>query len=142
MATDKNTKALQKQTVGLTSLRNLPMKVEVEQIDKRVTNVEKVVDTIQDISTSAFELLAKYFEKKELSEQRQLEIEDRQHKRAVYLISLSIAIIFILCMTSIFLNQVALVQYFINSGLAIAAGTGLSSLLKSGSKNKSKSNQE
>lgn len=119
---------------------NLPVKVEVEQIDKRLTNLEKVISTVKDISDAAFGVLDEYLKKKTESEQRQLEIENIQHKRAVYLLAFAIIVLFILCITALLQNQIDLVKFFINSGLAIAAGTGLSSLMKSDGKKKNKSN--
>lgn len=140
MSKKRKNKVQQPKPDGVTNESNLPVKVEVEQIDKRVTNLEKVISTVKDISDAAFGVIDEYLKKKTESEQRQLEIENVQHKRAVYLLTFAIVVLFILCITALLQNQIDLVKFFINSGLAIAAGTGLSSLMKFDGKKKNKSN--
>ncbi len=120
----------------------VPLNVEVERFDQRIKNVEKIVEMIRGISDKAFELGTDYLVKKTESEQRQQELDDNQHKRSIYLLTFAISVIFVLCLAALFQNQFELVKFFINSGLAIAAGTGIASLLRARPKQKKKIEEE
>ena len=115
-----------------------PVEVEVRQFDERIKNVERVVDMVKGISDKAFELGTEYLIKRTEYDQRQQELDDSQHKRSVYLLVFAITVVFVLCMTALLEKQVDLVRLFINSGLAAAAGMGVTSLLKIGGRGKKK----
>ena len=117
-------------TEGAASLSNLPVRVEVEQIDKRVTNVEKITETVGALLSAAITSANDYLKKKNEIEERQLELEHIQHKRGVYLLAFAIGVLFVLIMTAMLLAHAELVSSLVTSSLALAAGAGLMSFIK------------
>ena len=108
----------------------VPVQVGIQQIDNRLQNLEKVLTTARDIAESGLNVVGKYFEgKSKLEESRQL-LEDGQHKRSLIVLAIVVGVVFVLCMTALLMGQTELVKYFIQSGLAVAAGTGLASFLR------------
>jgi hypothetical protein len=142
MVTEENNKSNDTKPEEAASQSVVPVNVEVQQFDLRMRNVEKVVEMVKDISEKASRLLTKHLEGKTECEKRQQEIDHIQHKRDVYLLVFAVSVIFILCMTALLQKEVELVKFFITSSLAIAAGTGIASLLRVGSKRKKKPDEE
>ncbi|MDE3058492.1 MAG: hypothetical protein KGJ59_11105 [Bacteroidota bacterium] len=128
--------------VGTMSQSPLTAKVEVGQLDKRVTNVEKVTQTVSDLLATTINSVNEYFKKKNELEREQLEFEHIQHKRVVYLLSLAMTVVFILTLVAMLESQTELVKLFITSSLAVAAGSGLVSFLRAGHRNKDKGSIE
>ena len=115
---------------------------EVGRFEKRISNLEKVADTIKEIAEPAIKSFSDYFDKKAENQRRQQEFDDKQHKRSVLIISFAVGVVFILCMAALLKDQFDLVKFFIQSGLAVAAGTGISAILKGRSKGGNGQNQD
>jgi tetrahydromethanopterin S-methyltransferase subunit B len=131
MARGKSLQRRQAQVIPKERHSNAP--VVVEQIERRISNLEKIADTVKEITEPAIASLSAYLDKKSNLQRRQQELDDKQHKRSVWILSFIVAVVFI-CMTALLLNQFELVKFFIQSSLAVAAGTGIAALLKGRSK--------
>ncbi|OGU33551.1 MAG: hypothetical protein A2057_06025 [Ignavibacteria bacterium GWA2_35_9] len=116
----------------------LPVKVEIEEFDKRIKNVEKIVDMVKNLSDRAFEFGTDYLLKKTEVESKQLVVEDTQHKRTVRTLIFLVSVIFLFCTIALFLHEIDLIKIVLQSSLAVAAGVGLSSLWKGYQRKKSK----
>jgi hypothetical protein len=119
-----------------------PIKVEIEQFDQRIRNVEKISETVKEVSDGLLSLGRTYIESKSDIEKREQEFYNTQHKRSTVLLGFALAVIFTLCLTALLQRDSELVKFFINSGLALAAGTGIASLLKAGSGKKKKQTED
>jgi amino acid permease len=108
----------------------VPVRESVGVIEQRVTNVEKVTDTLQSLIMQGLESFGDYIEKRDQADKRQVEMEDRQHRRGVWLLVFLVSIIFILLFTSLMLKQNELFKYIVQSSIAVGAGTGIAVLLK------------
>ena len=116
----------------------LPVKVEIEEFDKRIKNVEKIVDMVKNLSDRAFEFGTDYLLKKTEVESKQLVVEDTQHKRTVRTLIFLVSVIFLFCTIALFLHEIDLIKIVLQPSLAVAAGVGLSSLWKGYQRKKSK----
>jgi len=105
-------------------------KKDINLIDQRLKNVEHIANTIDNVSEKALESWTHYLEQKNEQEKRETENHNIQHKRASQILAVSIVLVFILLITSIFKEQYELVKIILGSSLAIAAGAGLSNVFK------------
>lgn len=121
----KNTEVVKK-----TDKEIVPVKESVGVIEQRVTNVEKVTDTLQNLVMQGLQSFGDYIAKKDEADKRQVELEDRQHRRGVWLLVFLVSIVFILLFTSLMLKQDELFKYIVQSSIAVGAGTGIAALLK------------
>jgi len=112
-------------------------KIVLEQLNLRVTSLEKIADTIKDIAEPAIKSVSDYLDKKASNQKRQLELEDKQQGRSIWVLLCGISAIFVLCMTALLKNQIDLVKVFIQSGLGVAAGSGIVAFIKGRSKRNS-----
>jgi len=112
------------------------VKVEVAEFSQRIRNVEKFVDLLKDVSDGAYQLGKEFISNKAETEKRQQEFDDKQHRRGIWILVFLVAIIFCFCMTALLLQENELVKFVLQSSLAVAAGTGIASILKSRSKQK------
>lgn len=100
------------------------------EIDLRLNNLEKLYDMVKDVSETAAESLDKYLEQKAGSEERAHKLEDRQHRRASWVVGYVITIIFALSVVSLLKEQFDLVKLILTSSFAVAAGAGLTTVLR------------
>jgi hypothetical protein len=116
----------------------VPVTVEVAEFDKRIRNVEKIVELVEGLSERAFEFGTDYLVKKVETEMRHLELDDIQHKRAVRVLIFLVSVLFVFCTIALFQREIDLIKLVLQSSLAIAAGVGLSNLWKGTQRKKPK----
>jgi hypothetical protein len=119
----------------------VPVNQNIEVFDQRIRNVEKIVDAFQDVSNKLFDLMNGYLGSKAENDKRQIGVDDVQHKRAAGVLVYAMTILFVLCFTALVTRQFDLVRFFIESSLAIAAGSGITALFKSTSRRKKSSGE-
>lgn len=105
-------------------------RAELVSFDQRLTNIEKITNTVDHVADKALESWSHYLGQKNESEKREIETRNIQHKRASQILLVSIILVFTLLMVSIFKDQYDLVKIILGSSLALAAGAGLSSAFK------------
>ncbi|NOR44460.1 MAG: hypothetical protein GQ534_02650 [Candidatus Delongbacteria bacterium] len=120
---------------------NDSIKYELGQLSGKVQNIERVTKTIETLAEHGFESWNNYLKQKNEREKRESELtrhvhekevetEDKKHKRSVVILGGTIAVFFILIITAMILEQYDLVKIIINSSLAIAAGAGVGSMFR------------
>jgi len=101
----------------------------VEVIEKRVTNVETLTNTLQNLVMKGLESFGDYITKRDEADKRQGEYEDKQHRRGVWLIVYLVAVVFVLAFTALLMKEENTFKEIIQGAIAIGAGTGIASLL-------------
>lgn len=118
---------------------------QIERIDTRLRQIEKIAETVEAISKTGLEAATKYIESQteakrlattsaEAQHQKELDHQDIKHKRNTQLLAGILAGIFILVLVSMYMQQYDLVKIILGSSLAVAAGAGLSNIFKSNPK--------
>ncbi|MBE9398932.1 hypothetical protein IOQ59_16860 [Pontibacterium sp. N1Y112] len=113
---------------------------EIERINDRVANIERIASTIEDVAEKGVEAFVKHLEHKEetqqkeldlekVKHQRELELEDTVHKRSVFIISATVFCVVALVFTAMLLGEQELVKTILTSSLAVGAGFGIRSAL-------------
>lgn len=102
----------------------------IEQLNARMKNIEQVAQTVEAIAEKGFASIDTYFKNKAEQEKLDLELEDKQHKRAIIVLSTVIAVVFVLLMTAMVLKQYDLVKIILGSTLAVGGGAGIAGLFK------------
>lgn len=102
----------------------------VVQIDKRITNIEKGIESIEKVASEA---LGSWFENKK--QQVELEREkdilfDTQHQRVTNLVKILISGVFILTIIALLFKEYELVKWILSSSFAVGAGAGITNLIK------------
>jgi hypothetical protein len=105
-------------------------KTEMVEIDKRLKNVEQIVDIVKHVSSKAVDSWTKYLEQKSQQAQKESFLADAQHQRAIKVLAYLVSLIFILTVIALFQHQYELVQIIIGSSLGVAAGAGIRSIFK------------
>ncbi len=100
------------------------------EIAKRLENVEKVVDVIEHLSARAADSWKHYLQEKATSDEKAQILDDRQNKRAVFIVCYSITSVGALCILALWKDQYELVKLILSSSLALAAGAGVTSVWK------------
>lgn len=124
----------------------LKVNSEIERINDRVANIERIATTVEDLAEKGVEAFCQHIAHKEESQQRELELESEKHKReielenamhkrAIQIIGVSALCIVILVFTAMTMGQNELVTTILTSSFAIGAGFGLKSALGKSSKN-------
>lgn len=102
----------------------------IEQLDVRMRNIEKIAQTIENVTEKGFASANEYLKKKAEQEKLDLELEDRQHKRSIWILGCVILALFTLLMAAMLLKQFELVKIILGSALAVGSGAGITSLFK------------
>lgn len=105
-------------------------KSNIEQLDVRMRNIEKVAQTIENVTENGFASANEYLKNKAEQEKLDLELEDRQHKRSIWILGCVVVALFALLMTAMLLKQFELVKIILGSALAVGSGAGITSLFK------------
>ncbi len=114
---------------------------ELERINDKVQNIERIAGTIESLADSGLKSWEKYLQQKDEREKREAELkrlvhekeieaEDKKHKRAVTILGGSILIVFILLLTAMLIAQYDLVKVILSSTLAVAGGAGITTMFK------------
>lgn len=114
---------------------------QIERMDNRLKQIEKIAETVESITEKGLEAATKYLENKAETDrcaaetknaqhQREIELQDKQHKRSTIVLSLIVSIVFVLIIVSMYMQQFELVKIILNSSLAVAGGAGLSSIFR------------
>lgn len=122
-----------------------PIPTQLERLDNRVRQIEKIAETIEKVTASAVDVATKYIESKaekdrkdtevaDAQHQRETETQDKQHKRTMMVLTMVIGMIFCLVVISLLKNQFDLVKVILGSSLAVAGGAGLAGMLRKSSK--------
>jgi hypothetical protein len=111
---------------------NLPMRIEAEE---SLSNISKVITDLKPILEKGIDAFTEYYSKKSDIEIRTIEVDDKKHKRSIYLLYFVIGFVFVLCTISVFLNQIEYAKVIVNSVLAVAAGIGIKSMFGKKEKN-------
>lgn len=118
---------------------------QIERLDSRLRQIEKIAETVESIAENGFAAATKYLESKAESErkeaetadaqhQREIEFQDKLHKRSVVALSLIVLAVFTLVVIAMFMGQFELVKIILGSSLAVAGGAGIAGLFKGRSK--------
>ena len=118
---------------------------QIERLDNRLRQIEKIAETVESITEKGLEAATKYIESKaerdsqdaetaDAQHKREIELQDKKHKRAVVVLSGITTLVFILVITAMILRQYDLVKIILGSGLAVAGGAGISNLFRGSSK--------
>lgn len=114
---------------------------ELEKINGRVNNIEQIASTIETLAEHGLESWDKYLTQKDEQEkrnaelaqiqhQRELELEDKIHKRSIVILGIFVSFIFLLILVALLKEQNELVKIILTSSFAVAGGAGLVSLFK------------
>jgi len=114
---------------------------ELEKINSRVNNIEKIASTVEKLAEHGFESWSKYLsqkdeqekrnaELKQIQHQRELELEDKIHKRSIIILGVFVSSIFLLILVAMLKEQTELVKIILTSSFALAGGAGVVSLFK------------
>jgi len=102
----------------------------IEQLNARMKHIEQIAKTVEMVAENGFSVADKYFDNKAKQEQLDLELEDKQHKRMILVLSGLLCMVFVLIMTAMLLKQFELVKIILGSTLAVGGGAGITSLFK------------
>jgi len=102
----------------------------IEQLDVRMRNIEKIAQTIENVTENGLASANEYLKNKAEQEKLDLELADRQHKRSIWVLGSVVIAVFTLLMTSMLLKQFELVKIILGSALAVGGGAGITSLFK------------
>lgn len=104
------------------------VETEVVEINKRVQNVEKLMETVKEIGNQAIELGKDYIKETHESNRVQMKHEDAQHQRAVRVLVFFVAVLFTFSTIALLSNKIDIVKIVLQSSLGVAAGTGIAGL--------------
>ena len=113
---------------------------EIERINDRVANIERIASTIEDLAEKGVEAFCKHLEYKEEAQekelalesakhQREIDLENKIHKRSVLITSITVLCVVLLVFTAMVLGQTELVKTILTSSFAVGAGFGLRTAL-------------
>ncbi|NMR28082.1 hypothetical protein HH219_21635 [Pseudoalteromonas sp. NEC-BIFX-2020_015] len=113
---------------------------EIDRINTRVENIERIAATIEDLAEKGVEAFVKHMDHKEETQQkeleldnakhqRELELENTIHKRSVIIVGATVVGVVALVFTAMILGEKELVKTILTSSLAIGAGIGIKSAL-------------
>lgn len=114
---------------------------QIERLDSRLKQIEKIAETVESITGKGLIAATKYFEKKAEQDRieaeaadaqhlREIELQDKLHKRSVSMLSLIILVVFVLVITAMVMGQFELVKIILGSSLAVAGGAGMAGLFR------------
>ncbi|WP_036186589.1 hypothetical protein [Marinobacterium lacunae] len=109
---------------------------EIERINHRVANIERVAATIEEIADKGVDAFCKHLKHKEETQkktlelesakhQREIELENTVHKRSIFIIGATVLGVVVLVLTAMLLGQIELVKTILTSSFAVGAGFGL-----------------
>jgi hypothetical protein len=107
---------------------------DLQVVDARLRNLERIHDTVIHITDGALDTFSEWAEKDAALRKESQENEDKAHKRVTMALVYIITLVFGLCVIALFKSQYELVKLILTSSLAVAAGAGLTSLIRSKSK--------
>lgn len=102
----------------------------MEQLNARMKHIEQIAKTVEMVAENGFSVAEKYIDNKAEQEKLDLELEDKQHKRMIIVLSGLLSMVFTLIMTAMILKQFDLVKVILGSTLAVGGGAGITSLFK------------
>lgn len=116
---------------------------EIDRINEKVQSIERIASTVESLADSGLKSWDKYLQQKDEREKREailkrqlhekeIESEDKKHKRSTFILGSLIAVVFILLLSALIVKQYDLVQIILNSTLAVAGGAGITSMFKKG----------
>lgn len=114
---------------------------EIDRINDRVKSIERVAKTVEALAESGLKSWDKYLQQKNEREireaelkkklhEKEIESEDKKHKRSTIVLSGSMLIVFVLLMTAMVIGQYELVKVILSSTLAVAGGAGIATMFK------------
>ena len=118
---------------------------EIERINDRVANIEKVAETIEDLAEKGVEAWTAHLRHKQDNQykkheieidkhKRELDLEDKVHRRSMLVIGFATLTLVGLVLTAMLLGQIELAKTILTSSFAIGAGFGLKSVLSKSKK--------
>lgn len=114
---------------------------QIERIDTRLRQIEKIAETVESITEKGLEAATRYLENKAETDrqaaeaanaqhQREIEVQDKQHKRSVIVLSLIVLVVFSLIVIAMLMAQFELAKIILGSSLAVAGGAGITNLFR------------
>ena len=114
---------------------------EIERINEKVQSIERIASTVESLADSGLKSWDKYLQQKDEREKREailkrqlhekeIESDDKKHKRSTLILGSLIFTVFILLISALVVEQYNLVQIILNSTLAVAGGAGITSMFK------------
>jgi uncharacterized membrane protein len=107
---------------------------EMREVGVRLHHLERIHDTITHIADGALDTFSAWAEKDAGLRKEAQENEDKAHKRVTTALVYIITLVFALSLAALLKNQFELVKLILTSSLAVAAGAGLTSLIRNKSK--------
>ncbi len=111
---------------------------ELTQVARRLENIERLVETVEHVADKGVESWNEYLKQKSSGEEHARKLEDLQHRRVCWVLSYACALVFGLAGFSLWKDQYELVRLILSSSLAVAAGAGLTAVLRGSRKPPSK----
>lgn len=114
---------------------------QIERLDSRLKQIEKVAETVESITKNGLEAATKYFESKaerdrleaeavDAQHKREIELQDKIHSRSAVVLSLIALLVFILVIVAMYFGQIELAKIILGSSLAVAGGAGIGNLFR------------
>ena len=107
---------------------------EYRQVAQRIANVERFIETFEQVADKGLEAWNGYLEKKMTGDEQARQLEDKQHLRTCWVVIYACTLIFGLSAICLIRGQSELVKLIFDSSLAVAAGAGLTLVLRSTTK--------
>ena len=103
---------------------------EYSQVTQRIANVERFIETLEEVADKGLEAWNQYLAKKMTGDEQARALGDKQHLRTCWVVTYACTLIFGLSAICLFRGQSELVKLIFDSSLAVAAGAGLTSVLR------------
>jgi len=114
---------------------------EIEQLDSRLRQIEKITQTIESISKSAIDAATSYLQNKAETERKEAEsrnarhareitLKDKLHKRSIVALLFIVTIVAILVGTAVAFGEAELAKTILLASLALAGGAGIRNLFR------------
>jgi hypothetical protein len=107
---------------------------EYRQVARRIANIEKFVETIEHVADKGVETWSQHLANKLAGDDQARKLEDKQHLRTCWVLVYACTLLFGLSAICLFKGQSELVKLIFDSSLAVAAGAGLTSILRTNPK--------
>lgn len=103
---------------------------EYRQVARRIANIEKFVETIEHVADKGVETWSQHLANKMAGDDQARRLEDKQHQRTCWVLVYACTLLFGLSAMCLLKGQSELVKLIFDSSLAVAAGAGLTSVLR------------
>lgn len=107
---------------------------EMREVGARLNHLERIHDTVIHIADAALERFSEWAEQDASLRKEAQQNEDKAHKRVSTVLAYVVTLVFILSLSALLKSQYELVKLILTSSIAVAAGAGVTALIRSKSK--------